>query len=1675
MNHLLTRLALTIGYLALSAVCSAQTFGNEWIDYSRQYWKFPVSKTGLYKIGYTDLMNGGFPVGSINPQQIKVFGRGREIPIHVEGESDNVFDPSDYIELTAYSNDGWLDSLVYDNPDHLANPAYSLFNDTAWYFITTSTTPGMRITQALPGDYTQYPELTFGTYRAVKEFHAEYLIGNQDANGISLPYYEEAEGWFDNRFPKGASHETFLSTPHAYSGPDAMAAKVRCISAGASLAVGFPNHHLQVGWGDPINIAFDTAYYGYRLNNLSFAIPANNLTDNTRIVHRSVDDLNVATDYHAVSYVSIDYSRNLIFNEPGFYNFQIPGNLNSSYAHLNIQSQEGTRLFVVHQNQHIEIPLIAADGSLHGLVAMNGSPNIDLLLISDEENAEPIMPVSGSGYFTPYFQNDLNNGFVIITHPLLLPAAQNYASWRNNGETSSLVANVEELYMQYAYGIEKHPLAIRHFCNHLLSAWSEPPQHLFLIGKSIHDAGVNGVTGSRNNPDKYERNLVPTWGYPGSDAAFTAGLANTVHQQAIPTGRLAAHSGSQVLEYLNKVIEHETQAAAMWQKNIMHFGGGTIDFEQNMFRNYLNGYKAIAQDTSMGAQVYSFFKNTTDPIQMNVSDSIQLLINEGTSIMTFFGHASSTGFDQNIDSPQSYNNQGKYPLLIGNSCYTGNIHLGSNESASEMFVLVPNRGMIGFLAKTDLGLPGFLDLYTNQFYRQLCSESYGKSIGYCMKKSVENFQVENNLYRTNVALNFALHGDPAVKIHAHSKPDYSISAQNIYFEPQDITASQNSFEVKIVVENLGKAVNSDVGIELIRHYPDGTDSTYQIIVDQILNLDTITVQIPNNTDIAAGENTFDVFIDYPLDLVSELQDASNNIVTGKTLQITSGDLFPVWPYPFAVTDNPKPVLRGSTGFAFEPVRTYLFQADTTDQFNSPMLQSAAIQSSGGIVEWPLPFVMSDSLVVFWRCTTDSISPENSYRWRGSSFQYIEEKTGWGQDHFFQFRDNQLSSLGYDITSRQWQFAPTLANLKCEVYGAANTLYEGLATRYQLNLNVQEYGGYGYGLPALMVAVLDSATFIPWESNYNGENPGNDFGNTMISANARARSERYFIFQQDDASQLQGFVDMMSQIPDNNYVIIYTWQYAVKDNWENLAPEVFSVFENLGADDIVNAADSLPFIFFMKKGHPETVQEVVGTYSDSYIALEVPLEGSLGYGTMRSQIIGPAAEWNEALWSFIPMENTAGDSLSLKIRGIGWQGNEVLLHESENLTGEFQDIENFVNADSYPYLRFEANLQDFESYTAPQNERWHVLYSPVPECAIDAATAFYLPADSVEQGENWAVAVAIRNISPINMDSLKVNYIIEDRNRIRHQIEYPLQSPLGAGTILYDTIYISTTDFPGSNSLFIEVNPIDSATQRPHQPEQHHFNNIAKVNFFVQPDLINPLLDVTFDGIHIMNGDIVSSQPEISIMLDDESEFFLLEEAEDTSVFRIFLRSPGKDFAPVYFSGNSLSWIPATGTANKCRIEYRPFFEEDGIYTLKVQASDKSGNISGDQDYRIDFEVVNEAAITEVLNYPNPFSTQTRFVFTLTGRTPPDEMKIQIMTIGGDIVREITQDEIGPMRVGRNISEYQWDGTDEYGDRLANGVYLYRVVAKSGGQEIGYRETTASRFFHRGFGKMYLFR
>jgi hypothetical protein len=280
----------------------------------------------------------------------------------------------------------------------------------------------------------------------------------------------------------------------------------------------------------------------------------------------------------------------------------------------------------------------------------------------------------------------------------------------------------------------------------------------------------------------------------------------------------------------------------------------------------------------------------------------------------------------------------------------------------------------------------------------------------------------------------------------------------------------------------------------------------------------------------------------------------------------------------------------------------------------------------------------------------------------------------------------------------------------------------------------------------------------------------------------------------------------------------------------------------------------------------------------------------------------------------------------------------------------------------------------------------------------------------------------------------------------------------------------TRSFTGYNSLFVEVNPEDD------QPEQYHFNNFIFSKFFVRGDSINPLMDVTFDNVHILNNDIVSSNPDIVIRLKDESRYLLL---NDTSLVNVKVRFPSGKLKVYNFNNDTLRFTSAqAGSNNAATINFAPSFTEDGNYELIVSGKDESNNVAGGMEYKVGFQVINKPMISNLLNYPNPFTTSTAFVFTLTGSEVPQNIKIQILTVTGKIVREVTKDELGPLRIGRNITEFKWNGTDQFGQKLGNGIYLYRVVTNLNGKSLDKYKSEkddTDKYFNKGYGKMYLMR
>jgi hypothetical protein len=116
----------------------------------------------------------------------------------------------------------------------------------------------------------------------------------------------------------------------------------------------------------------------------------------------------------------------------------------------------------------------------------------------------------------------------------------------------------------------------------------------------------------------------------------------------------------------------------------------------------------------------------------------------------------------------------------------------------------------------------------------------------------------------------------------------------------------------------------------------------------------------------------------------------------------------------------------------------------------------------------------------------------------------------------------------------------------------------------------------------------------------------------------------------------------------------------------------------------------------------------------------------------------------------------------------------------------------------------------------------------------------------------------------------------------------------------------------------------------------------------------------------------------------------------------------------------------------------------GLHTVKIKAWDTYNNSS---ETTLNFMVVSDSGLVldNVLNYPNPFVNYTEFWFNHNKPNEPLEVQVQIFTVSGKIIQTINQTVQTTGNLSRTIN---WNGLDDFGNRLGKGVYIYKLKVKS---------------------------
>lgn len=859
-----------------------QPFGNEWIRYEQTYFKIPVAQTSLYRITATDLLKAGIPIHTLNPVTLQLFHRGIEQAIYVAGETDNRFDTDDFLEFYGRANDGAQDSLLYKPARAQPHAYYSLFSDTTAYFLTwrLDGQAGKRMeaytdtvfTNLTPEAYYWVEALT--VYTQTYSAGTIYPLGADYTNGVILTEYDVGEGWTGSVLTTSdAFEQTFTLTN--YASASHVKPRISCLVVGRN-----PQHHrvnFQVG-ASPASLRLlgTSQFQDYHTALFDADLTESDLSQNGTVL-LTVQPQHTGETV-SVSYLKIQYPQRPDLN--GTTQKTLCLNVSSSgrsWLDLANATSSCRLLDISDPANVIRINGRISAGHWQGVVHQTQQPRT-LLAISQPVSVIAIKPVSFRKI------DPAKPNYLIVTHPVMQQPATNepdpvraYAAYRASdagGHYDTLTVTVDQLFDQFSYG-ERHPLSIRRFADYMLQGRGAVPVFMFLIGQSRDPQGI------RKAPNGALLDLVPNAGWPGSDLGLVEGLhGEPANVPALLIGRLNASRSQSVLDYLNKVKEHEnTTEPALWRKEVLHLSGGNTPYELQSFRSVVDDFKTVIQQQYVGANVTTLSKQTDNSVE---TIAIADLVNRGFGMISMFGHSSLDVADIDIgfvsNDRLGYRNQGRYPFLLVNGCAAGNFYFGRPTFGTD-WMLTPNRGAVLFMAHTYNGFAFALKNLSDQLYRLLADSTFmSRPLAFIQREAIRrHLAINTSVYDITTAQQVTLQGDPALSVFPFARPDVAVAPGSLRLRDthgDSLTANADSVVISGVLLNYGRVTNRVLSLRIRRYGATGALIREQRFTRPApFYADTLRWTMPNDPT-ATGINYIELRLD-PDNDIDESNETNN--------------------------------------------------------------------------------------------------------------------------------------------------------------------------------------------------------------------------------------------------------------------------------------------------------------------------------------------------------------------------------------------------------------------------------------------------------------------------------------------------------------------------------------------------------------------------------------------------------------------------------------------------------------------------------------------------------------------------------------------------------------------------------------------------------------------------------
>lgn len=497
-----------------------------------------------------------------------------------------------------------------------------------------------------------------------------------------------------------------------------------------------------------------------------------------------------------------------------------------------------------------------------------------------------------------------------------------------------------------------------------------------------------------------------------------------------------------------------------------------------------------------------------------------------------------------------------------------------------------------------------------------------------------------------------------------------------------------------------------------------------------------------------------------------------------------------------------------------------------------------------------------------------------------------------------------------------------------------------------------------------------------------------------------------------------FLDTLS----SDYIVAF----SVSDEGTVSSAALRSKIKEFGSKYIDNISFRSSWVMLGRKGAiTGTVPEKYAKQYQGRVEADTVILSDYRSGELQTNMIGPAGKWKQLNLGL----NGDANLLTLSVLGSGGLNYESLFTTAERKTA--YDISS-IDPVKYPYLKVILKLSSENIKDVVRIDSLIVDYLKPPEIVISNQTAS-VSQDTLRQGETVSLNYTIYNAGETTAQNVKVALQLFKSDGFKI-----MESVTAVDSIKTDngksySYNYDTGSLNGSYYFIINADPDRSLN------EIYTDNNYLSVPFYVKGDESIPVVRVKFDEADIYDGDYISSRPDIKINISNSSIIPLT----DTSSVEIYINN-----RRIYFKNNTgLINYGFSNTNPKMIIDYKPVLE-DGEYLFKVIAGNPVNSSIERTTVQKKFIVADKSQLLYVYNYPNPFSDMTYFTFKLT--RIPDQIRIRIYTLTGRLIKEISA-EGSQLKYDLNLIE--WDGRDQDGSLIGNGVYIYKIILKSGSEQI----------------------